>query len=250
MNSRLSKLRIGIVGGMGPAASNYFAAKLTELAPADKDQDHPTVIHLSDPSVPDRTGYLTADGDDPAPHIISSVKQLEFLSPHVICVPCNTAHAKPIFERVKKSIKTPIINMIEETVEELADDVFVRRVGLLATDGTVETGVYHQAAFGKNIDIVTPADESQAVLMKLIYKIKSKGHNARDAQILYEVAQSMNVDTLLVACTELSMLTPRLRKLNLKEKIVDSLEVLANRALEFGSQTSRTNALTTASKRV
>lgn len=66
----MSEPVIGILGGMGPAATADFYSKLVALTPGSTDQEHPKVVIWADPTVPDRTLALTEDGPDPTPWLI------------------------------------------------------------------------------------------------------------------------------------------------------------------------------------
>ncbi len=232
------QLRIGIVGGMGPAAGVYFVQKLTEMAAASKDQDHPVLLHISNSQIPDRTAYLLGKGTDPVPEITRTLNDLEQLQADVICLPCNTAHAPELFSRYSYKRQTPIIHMVQATMEEIHQHFpRVKRVGLLATTGTVAAGSYQQVAADYNIRIVTPPLPAQKQLMELIYRIKSRGQLTRDAALLHSLSQTIDVDLYILGCTELSMLSAMFRMLCAKSAI-DSLEILAGRALRFHKQVS------------
>lgn len=229
----LRQRRIGIVGGMGPAAGHYFAQRVTELVPATKDQDHPTIIHVSNPRVPDRTAYLIADGADPVPYIMDTIGQLELLKVDVICIPCNSAHAPSLFARYAQDTATPIIHMVNETIVDIVTHhPKASMVGVLGTTGTVMAGSYHAAAAGTDLTVVAPEPSQQERLMQVIYDIKSRGCEPEDVEALDGIARALTADVYVVACTELSMLTPHWRDRS-TAAIIDSLEVLAQRALAF-----------------
>ncbi|HEY5667652.1 MAG TPA: amino acid racemase [Candidatus Saccharimonadales bacterium] len=228
---QLRDKRIGIVGGMGPAAGHYFAQTLTSLVQAARDQDHPVIIHLSDPSIPDRTAFLTNGGKDPVPSITRAIKQLEACGADVICIPCNTAHAPQLFNRYSRYVRTPIIHMVNETVDYIAAHYpKTQRIGILGTDGTRAAGSYDIAALRHELQICHPADDMQHEVMRLIYTIKRRGVRPGDGRALARAANNMDVDVFVVACTELSMLTDECRKY-IDLPVVDSLEVLAQTAL-------------------
>ena len=48
------KTSIGILGGMGPASGCMLFEKIIRSSPAQIDQDHLSVVILSDPDIPDR----------------------------------------------------------------------------------------------------------------------------------------------------------------------------------------------------
>ena len=92
---------IGIIGGMGPAATIDLYKKIVENTPAEKDQEHIHVIIDSYPQIEDRTEYILYGGKNPAPRLIESAKRLESAGADALIMPCNTAHyfAKDIENR-------------------------------------------------------------------------------------------------------------------------------------------------------
>ncbi len=226
--------RIGIVGGMGPAAGNYFAQKITELAPATCDQEHPVVVHISNSQIPDRSAYLAGNGADPAPEIIRTIQQLDLVGIDVICVPCNTAHAPELFDRYAIVTQTPIIHMIQETMRTIrqcypeADTAVV-----FGTDGTRAAKSFDAAGRSHDIQISYPDDRTQANVMKLIYAIKRRGLDPLDVHTLEQLTAGISKDKIcILGCTELSMLANKLRA-ETGTRIIDSLECLAQRALNL-----------------
>ena len=231
-NHQYRPQRIGIVGGMGPAASNYLAQKITEMAPATCDQEHPFVVHISNPQIPDRTAYLVAGGDDPVPEIAKTIRQLDSIGVDIICVPCNTAHAPSLFERYRQATPTPIAHMIDEamtTIRSLYPQA--RTVAVLGTDGTRFAQGYDAAAHLQGLAAVYPDELTQKGVMKLIYAIKRRGVDASDACTLRDLMTNVSdADVYILACTELSMLSGGIRTL-VDAPVVDSLECLARCAL-------------------
>ena len=67
---------LGVLGGMGPAAGAEFLRLLARDAPAKRDQDHPRVIALSDPAIPDRSDAIRGLGEDPTPRLRRELERL------------------------------------------------------------------------------------------------------------------------------------------------------------------------------
>ena len=57
--------RLGILGGMGPAASAEFVNRLIQQTPATCDQEHIPFVLWNDPTVPDRSTSLINRDDLP-----------------------------------------------------------------------------------------------------------------------------------------------------------------------------------------
>ena len=149
---RLTKLfKVGMIGGLGPAATVDLYDKITRFTPAKTDQEHIKVVVEQNPQTADRTACLLHGGDDPTLALYDCAKRLEKDGCDALIVPCNTAHAfVPFLER---HIKVPFINMQRVTMEEIQRKLGKdARIGLLATSGTIQTGIYAEKAKAMGID--------------------------------------------------------------------------------------------------
>lgn len=114
--------KLGIIGGMGPAATARLLSRIVELTAADRDQDHLDVTVLNRPSVPDRTAFLLGRPDAPSfvPALVDMARDLEALGCTVLAMPCNTAHARA--EEVRERLaRARIVDMPRETAAFLHD---------------------------------------------------------------------------------------------------------------------------------
>ena len=125
---------IGILGGMGPAATADFYSKLVALTPGSTDQEHPKVVIWADPTVPDRTLALTENGPDPTPWLIRGARVLRESGATTLAIPCNTAHA--FLPAISSQLGLPVVHMIDEVARHIRTlSPAVTSVGLLATHG-------------------------------------------------------------------------------------------------------------------
>ena len=108
-------LTIGILGGMGPEATNLLCQEIVNLTPAQKDQEHIPFIVINNPQIPDRTQALLYNGESPIPSMLKSAKTIESAGADFIILPCNTAHN--FIPNIQSKINIPFINMIEETAK-------------------------------------------------------------------------------------------------------------------------------------
>ena len=84
---------LGILGGLGPAASVYFYRLITEHTKALRDQDHLDIVLMSKASIPDRTEFILGkSADSPLSSMIEGVRALTGAGADLIAIPCNTAH--------------------------------------------------------------------------------------------------------------------------------------------------------------
>ena len=167
---------LGVIGGLGPLATVYFMQLVVEMTDASKDQEHIEMIVHSRPSIPDRTNYiLKRSEDNPLPHMLDIEKKLVSQGAQVIAIPCITAHYfQPELDR--HGIK--VINAIKETAVYLKKSG-IRKAGIMATDGTIESGLFQEAFKEYDIDFIVPDEDNQKKVMSLIYNDIKAGKNHR-----------------------------------------------------------------------
>ncbi|MGO4585527.1 aspartate/glutamate racemase family protein [Arthrobacter sp. 2RAF6] len=196
---------VGILGGMGPAATADFYLKLVQATPASSDQEHLQVLIWSDPTIPDRTDALLTHGADPTPALIAGAQLLQQSGAAMLAVPCNTAHA--FLAAVQAAVDIPIVHMIEETANHVQLlTPHVHRVGLLSTTGTQKAGLYQAWLDKKGIEVLSPDAESQEhLVMASIRDIKAgKSGTAVRPQFITAARKLIDVgaQAIIAGCTE------------------------------------------------
>ncbi len=195
----------GVIGGMGPAATCDLMKKVIDCTDAEDDQHHIHMLVDQNTDVPDRTAAILGGGADPMPQLVASAKRLEAAGADFLCMSCNTAHY--FHGRLQKHVGIPIRNMPLESAMELKRRG-VGKVGLLATDGTIRTGVYHRYLEEAGIAVVLPSAEGQKTVMHLIYGCVKKGVpvSAYPREAVAAAIADMKArgaEAFLMACTEL-----------------------------------------------
>jgi len=226
----LSEKIIGILGGMGPEATADLYLRIIKATPAKRDQDHPRVIIYSNSKVPDRTPAILGKGPSPLPELIRAGKRLEEAGADFIIIPCNTAHY--FIEQLQKELRIPILDMIKLSAEQAKKKYTkVKKVGLLATDGTLKSELY-KTAYGKaGIEIIEPTHEKQVEVMKAIYQYIKAGNLIDGGFMLRGVANelvSLGAELIICGCTEVSLV---LREGELPVPVLDPLQILAEVAV-------------------
>ena len=221
---------LGILGGLGPAASVYFYHLLTEHTLAKRDQDHLNIVLFSGASIPDRSEYIMGKSDaSPLPLMKEDVEKLVSIGADLIAIPCNTAHY--LFDEIKKISPVPVLNIVQETVA-LAKRTGAKKIGILATTGTILAGAYQHAARNAGIDYIAPTDDEQKTLMSIIYgAIKTAETPNFDA--FYAIADRLlekGCDALILGCTELSLI-PKNERYD-RYPFIDSLFVLTAKCIK------------------
>jgi aspartate racemase len=210
---RPDTFKLGIVGGIGPAATVDFMQKIVRNTPAERDQDHVRLIVDHNPQIPDRTANLVSNGTDPTLALYSACKRLEANGASAVAMPCNTAHA--YVERIQASLSIPIVNMLSETVRHI--DMHCHghnQVGLLATSGTVTSGVYHEATRGSLFELLVPDAEHQTLVMEAIYGSQGVKAGFTDGQCKQTLLKALEhlvmrgASVIILGCTELPLVLP------------------------------------------
>lgn len=220
---------VGIIGGMGPAATALLFQKIIDYTDAKTDAEHIHILIDNRPSIPDRTVAILNGDDTPVKKICESGKQLQEMGAELIAIPCNTSHY--FYSNIQSELKIPIINMLEETAKECRNLGFTS-VGVLATTGTKNTGIYEKALKNQGIETVYPDEQSQKILMSIIYDYikagKSVSYEFYKEQL--ECMKNKGAQAFVLGCTELPM---AFSDGDLGIKFIDSLDILAKRTVEM-----------------
>ncbi len=201
----MSKKVIGIIGGMGPLATADLFKKIVLNTKAEKDQDHIRVLVDNNTNIPDRTGAILHGGSDPVPELTKSAKALSDMGADLLIMPCNTAHY--FHRKVQEVVSIPVLHMIEITCNTLKKQG-VKKAGLLATDGTIQSGIYQKIFKNSGIELIKPDEMGQKAVMDLIYggvKASKWDFNTTDVRKAMEALINMGAETLILGCTELPL---------------------------------------------
>ncbi|KIX13456.1 aspartate/glutamate racemase family protein [Dethiosulfatarculus sandiegensis] len=166
----MGKKTIGILGGMGPEASADCYAKIIKCTPAAKDQDHLRIVIESNPTVPDRTEAILAGGESPVPVMLKGCRVLEKAGVDFIIIVCNTAHY--FLDRLEPELSIPILSILD-VVAEAVKQAGLKKVGLLATQGTIDAEIYQSKLFDYGIETLVPDKEHEELVMAAIRSIKA-----------------------------------------------------------------------------
>lgn len=221
-------MRLGVIGGLGPMATAYYLELMIRMTDAGRDQEHPEIIVLNIPTIPDRTAYILGRSDEsPLEPMVELGKQLKSLGATVLATPCITAHY--FHEMLQDGIGLPLIHGIRCTAQTLFD-AGVRKVGLMATDGTVQSGIFQRQVEELGMELVLPGEEGQRSVMALIYDQVKAGLEP-DLTLFAAVRDELRTkgaQAVVLGCTELSLLK---KGKNLGDGILDALEVLAKESV-------------------
>ena len=250
MENSMKKI-LGILGGMGPAATADLYGKIVALTEALSDGEHIRTIIDSNVNIPDRTAAILSGGESPLEEMEAALDNLVCCGAEVIIIPCNTAHyflpalkdyAADNYDveccasddteccaadteccdneccdtECCAAARLIFVSMIEETAKACAERN-PETAALLATKGTLESGLYQEALETNSVNYIVPDEEGKDILMDVIYNGVKAG--ASPESYLPKFAELLNnlkeqgADYFVLACTELPIAYAQLTKL-------------------------------------
>ena len=226
--SKQDEKLLGVIGGLGPMATAYFMELVTDMTDAATDQEHLRMLIYSAPSIPDRTRYILDNTcEDPLPEMLRIGNILAQQGAQRIAIPCVTAHY--FFEELTSGIPVPMVNGVRETALHLKNHG-ITKVGIMATDGTIRSRVFHRELEKQGINSVVPSAERQADVMHLIFddiKAGKRPDMAKFANIAQELREN-GAQAIILGCTELSLIK---RSYAIGAGFLDAMEILAQQSI-------------------
>ena len=199
---------LGILGGMGPLATVDLYKKIVLLTAADNDNAHIHTLIDSDTDIADRTAAILSGGKDPLPELLKARDNLIRAGAECLIMPCNTAHY--YLEALREGCPVPFLSMLDSAAEAAAAAYPGKTAVILATRGTLATGLYRRALEKAGVPFFEPSEEEKDVLMHLIYDIVKASRPLDEGTPLFrEVLRSLKArgaDYFLLGCTELPIL--------------------------------------------
>ena len=242
---------IGILGGMGTQAGLDFCNKLAILNRGKIDQEYPLFLLYNKSNIPGRPESIgsqtkdlsnrTTNKDSKIKYnkvlksLLTGCKLLEKNRCKFIVIPCNTAHYW--FDDLQKKISIPIINMPKEVFRVTKKNCKKNsKVGLLATEGTLKTGVYKKI-FDKNYKLIQPPQNLQKNSVNKAIKFVKMGNVKAAAEIIKPAINSLiklKCKKIILGCTELPIAIfafKSFKNIKLSKLFLDPNLILANSAM-------------------
>lgn len=213
---------------MGPIATAYFYELVIQMTDARIDQEHIEMLIFSKPSIPDRTDYILGKSEEnPVHDMIDIGNLLADMGADQIAIPCITAHY--FHNKLAEGIGAPIIHIIRETAQYLKDKG-ITRAGIMATEGTIFSGLFQVEFNTFGIQAIVPSSERQKDITDLIYK-NVKANLPVEINKFEATASELwegGAEVIILGCTELSLIK---RDYHIGPGFLDAMEVLAMRSI-------------------
>ena len=226
---------IGILGGMGTQAGLDFCSKLAKLNRGKADQKYPLFVLYNKSNIPDRKQNLKKY-NKVLKSLVEGCKFLQKSKCKFISIPCNTAHYW--YKDLKKKIKIPILNMPEIVYSNAKKNLKRNsKIGLLATEATIKTGVYSHY-FNKKFLLISPntilQQRSVNKSIKLVKMGKTKeAERAIKPAVNYLIKKKCK--KIILGCTELPIAIfayKSFKKAKLSKTFLDPNLILAEASMK------------------
>ncbi len=239
---------IGILGGMGTQAGLDFCNKLAKINKGKIDQEYPIFILYNKSDIPGRPESISIHAKNSSDKLgnpkdlkkynkvlkslVIGCQTLEKSKCKFIVIPCNTAHYW--YEDLQKKIKIPIINMPKEVFLHTKKNCRKNsKIGILATEGTLKTGVYNKF-FDKTFRLIKPKKNLQLKSVNRAIKFVKMG-KIKEAEKVIKPAinylMKLKCKKIILGCTELPIAIfafKSFKKIKLSKTFLDPNLMLAN----------------------
>lgn len=201
-------LVIGVVGGMGSYATVDFFKRLVEAFPAEKEWERPRVIIDNYCTMPSRVRAILygEQREELVDMLTDSVRHLIAAGANRLVFVCNTSHVflPEVFARVPEA-KAMVVDIIEACAEDAAK-LGIQRISLVASEGTIDTGIYPSVFEKYGIEINAPSQQEYTYLRDFIEVVKQNQIDASIRQVYGAFVSELSNDAVILGCTELPIL--------------------------------------------
>lgn len=223
--------RLGVLGGMGPAASAEFIVRLIQQTPATRDQDHIPFVLWNNPQIPDRSTSMRNGDDDPLSYLIDGIQALKYTGCDLIVIPCNTAH---FWHHELVKLEVPIIHIVDSVADALRDvGVINSTVGVIGTQATVEFGLYQYMLNRLGWNCIVPTTEEMDTQVQPAINLIKGGKIEQAQAMLMHVVKSLidrGATAVVLGCTEIPLAVTATDQNGIP--IVNSIDSLVNAVIK------------------
>jgi aspartate racemase len=225
---------LGILGGLGPAATIDLMATIVALTPATADMDHVPVVAISDPRVPSLGAAILRDGRSPVPELLRAIRRLEAAGAEQITIACHAAFHW--YDELSEHARVPILHIGDAVVERISESTSRgATIGLLAAASTLQSAFYQRRLSEAGFGCVVPDDATQEQSVSRAIELVKQGATQDAIQLLdgaFEHLRGEGAETIVLACTEISA-AMKARPYRGDARLVDGTEALAVKCIDW-----------------
>lgn len=227
------KKTIGILGGMGPEATEYMFGLIIKNTKVLEDQDHIPVIINSNPKIPHRTDAIFKKGPSPTPLLIKGVKLLNQAGADFIVVPCVTAHF--FLPEVAEAVSFVYLSLLDESLKWAQTHIpALKKAGLISSTGTLKSGLFQNIYEAAGIEVIGPEEKEQENVMEAIYGpqgIKAGYTTGFPKEMIVSAAKILigrGAEAIIAGCTEVPLV---LKPKDIPVPLIEPMEIVAKRSI-------------------
>ncbi|GGE12914.1 aspartate racemase [Polymorphobacter glacialis] len=217
---------IGVIGGMGPAATADFVQRIAVAAGAARDSDHPRVLVDSNPHVPDRNAARAGNGPSPGPVLAEMARGLTGLGAQILAMPCNAAHGWA--GDIVAASGATFVDMIDAAVTE-AVATGARTIGIIAIGATLDANLYQHRLDAAGMQVIA---SDRGIVQPLVTAIKAGDtSSAIRTGMAAEASRlvSAGAGAIIAACTEVPLV---LSQADVAVPLVDATSALVRAVMQ------------------
>lgn len=217
---------LGLLGGMGPAATVDVLDKIVKATPATCDQDHIPILVRCVPQIPDRTDALLGRGSSPLGGLVQGAADLRRWGAQILAIACNTAHHW--YGPVQEAFGGPVVHIADAVVQALRERGSIGPVGILGTSGTMASGFYQRRLESSGYEVLVPPPADQSSLVDHAVARAKAGEWDEARYAARSAARHLlrrGAKQIVLACTELP---PTLMPVTADRDLLDANAALAH----------------------
>lgn len=227
---------IGVVGGMGSYATLSFFQRLLDAFPGEKEWDRPRILIDNRCTMPSRVRAILYHEQEQEliDQMTDSVSHLLSAGATKIILACNTSHhfLPGIYEKLPQA-KGKVMSIIEATADAVVAAGTTGTVNLLASEGTIDIGIFHDALGKRGISVLTPTDEEFAYQRQIIESVKQKKITQHEIDLMVQLINSAPSETVIIGCTEFPIIFERTPQTAISgKKVIDPLQCVINQLVQ------------------
>lgn len=203
----MSEKILGIIGGMGPEATADLYLKIIRNTPANCDQEHMHILIDGNAKIPDRVQAIFEGGEDPSPILAAMAHRLFEGGADYLAIACNTAHF--FYDSIQSAVPIPVLHMPKLTIDFIRVRYpQVKKIGILATNATIRTGLYQNIADDFGLETLALANPYQQNLVQNSIHLIKAGKKTEAAKAIRQAAEMLiqqGAEVIIAGCTEIPL---------------------------------------------